>query len=117
MSGNFLRCISETEKKLGFSVLARSPFIECATIKFLDNETYGILRTLPNSLPCFMSRGIAIHSMCHSATRMKKTTNIFPPNFLINFEDLDEMFLRICILFVVGLDTALGSVFTELGSA
>ena len=70
-----------------------------------------------NSSPCFMSGGNAIHSICHSATKMKMTTNIFPSKFLINFEDLVEMVLRICILFVVGLDSALGSVFPELGSA
>ena len=57
-----------------------------------------------------------IHSHYHSATRMKKTTNLvkISTRFLDQSQDLDDMFLRTCILFVVGLDTAVGSAFGNL---
>ena len=107
----YITC-EKSDKEMSFPVLARSPFLECVTIKFLDNEQCGILRTLPHSLPCLMSRGSATHPICHSATRMKKTTknlaNISTQS-LDQFWNLDDMFLRICILVFVGLDTAVGS--------
>ena len=107
----YITC-ERSDKELSFSVLARPPFLECVTIKFLDNEQYGILRTLRHSLPCLMNRGSATHPICHSATRMKKTTtnlaNISTRS-LDQFWNLDDMFLRICILVFVGLDTAVGS--------
>ena len=112
MSDYQLHMASEkSDKELGFSILARSPFIECVTKEFSDNEQFGILRTWPNSSPCFMSQCNAIHPICHSATRMKKTNST---NISTQCWDLDDMFLRICILFVVGLDTAVGSAFGNL---
>ena len=67
---------------------------------------------MPYSSPCITSRGSVIHPICHSATRMKKTTNLakkINPIFRINFRDLDYMFLRVCILVFVALDTAVES--------
>ena len=68
--------IEKSDKELGFSIHARSPFMECVTKELLDNEQFGILRTLPYSSPC--CRCNAMHPICHSATMMKKTnlTNI-----------------------------------------
>ena len=63
-----------------------------------------------------MNRDSEFHSIYHSATRLTKTTNLakFSTWFLDQLGDLDDMFLRICILFVVGLDTAVGSAFGNL---
>ena len=46
---------------------------------------------------CIQSRGNAIHRILHSATRMKKTTNLakMSTQFVDQFWDLDDMFLRI----------------------
>ena len=81
----------------------------CLTVKFLDNEQCGILRTLPNYSPRIMSRNSAIHPSHHIATRMKKTTTNLArisTQSLDQFWDLDDMFLKICILVFVGLNTA-----------
>ena len=60
---------------------------------------------------CILSRGNAIHPIRHSATRIKKTTNLakMSTQFVDQFWDLDDMFLRICIFVFLGLDTAVES--------
>ena len=57
---------------------------------------------MPNSSPCIMSRYGAIHPNYHSATKMKKTTNLakMSSQFLDKVWDLADMFLKTFFLFV-----------------
>ena len=78
----------KSDKELDFPVLVRSLLLECVIINFLDNEQYGILRTLPNS-----SLWVVVVPFIHIVTlspgwrRRRQTWPKCPPCFRIIYSD------------------------------